>query len=436
MPDYSLYLRKKERHPDSMDYLIIFLALIFSAFFSGMEIAFVSANKLKIALNKKKGYRSAKILSSFMKRPSRFIGTMLVGNNIVLVIFGIMMANILEPFITRFTSSEMAILSIQTLLSTLLILVAGEFLPKVLFRIDPNRILSLLIVPLIILYYILWIPTFLITGFSELILKIFFNISFADTKLVFGRTDLDHYVKEVAEGNDRAEEIDYEIQIFQNALDFSTVKVRECMVPRTEITAIDIQSPLEKLRQKFVETNLTKILIYRDSVDNIIGYAHAHEMFKKPESIRNILLPISVMPQSMAASEALKTFIREKKSISVVVDEFGGTSGLLTIEDVVEEIFGEIEDEHDIEQRIEKKISENEYEFSARLEIDYLNDKYSFGFPRSDEYETLAGFILFISEDIPLENEKIEYGRWIFSVKKVTARRIETVQLVIKQEYE
>lgn len=416
-----------------MNYLIIILTLILSAFFSGMEIAYVSANKLKIALDKKKGYRSAKILSRFMKRPSRFIGTMLVGNNIALVIFGIMMADMLEPFIARVSSSEIAILSLQTIISTLLILVAGEFIPKVLFRIDPNRILSLLTGPLIVIYYILWIPTFLITGFSELMLKIFFNISFADTKQVFGRTDLDHFVKEVTKGNNRAEEIDYEIRIFQNALDFSTVKVRECMVPRTEITAIDIESPLEKLRQKFIETNLSKILIYRESVDNIIGYAHAHEMFKKTESIRNILLPISVMPQSMSASEALKTFIREKKSISVVVDEFGGTSGLVTIEDVVEEIFGEIEDEHDTEQRIEKKLSENEYEFSARIEIDYLNDKYSLGFPRSDEYETLAGFILFISEDIPLENEKIEYDRWIFKIKKVTARRIETVQLVIKE---
>lgn len=415
------------------DYLIIFLALIFSAFFSGMEIAFVSANKLKIALDKKKGHHSAIILSGFLKKPSRFIGTMLVGNNITLVIFGILMAKILEPHIRQITSSEMAILSVQTLISTFLILIAGEFLPKVLFRIDPNRILTLLFVPLIVIYYILWIPTFLITGFSEILLKAIFKINFSESKLVFGRIDLDHYVKEMTQGNGQAEEMDYEIQIFQNALDFSTVKVRECMVPRTEITAIDIESPLEKLRQKFIETNLTKILIYRESVDNIIGYAHAHEMFKKPESIRNILLPISVMPQSMTASEALKTFIREKKSISVVVDEFGGTSGLLTIEDVVEEIFGEIEDEHDTELRIEKQLSENEYEFSARFEIDYLNDKYSFGFPRSDEYETLAGFILFISEDIPQENEKIEYDRWIFRIKKVTARRIELVNIFVKE---
>ncbi len=428
------------------DYLIIFITLVFAAFFSGMEIAFVTANKLKIALEKKKGSRSAIVLSRFLKKPSRFIGTMLLGNNITLVVFGMSMAKILEPVIARFVSNEMGILIIQTIFSTLLILVAGEFLPKTLFRADPNRILSLLSVPLVIIYYILWIPSIIITGFSEFVLKLFFKINFSENNFVFGRIDLDHYVKEITQGvavkdglpetEQERKEMDYEIQIFQNALDFSTVKVRECMVPRTEMTAVDVEIPIEKLREKFVETKLSKILVYRQNMDNIIGYAHAFEMFKKPESIRNILLPVSVIPQSMAASDALKNFIKEKKSIAVVVDEFGGTSGLLTIEDVVEEIFGEIEDEHDTEQRIEKKISENEYEFSARLEIDYLNDKYLFGLPKSEEYETLAGFILFISRDIPQENEKVEYSRWIFRIKKVTARRIDTVHLTVKEQGE
>lgn len=414
------------------DLLLIFITLLFSAFFSGMEIAFVTANKLKIALDKKKGNYPARIISRFLKKPSRFIGSMLLGNNISLVIFGILMANVLKPYILRFSPSEMVNLTVQTILSTLVILIAGEFLPKVLFRIDPNRILSLLYIPLVSLYYILWIPTYLIAGFSEFLLKVVFKLNFSDSKPVFGRTDLDHYIKEIAKDNISADGIDHEIRIFQNALDFSTVKVRECMVPRTEITAVNIESPIEKLRKKFIETNLTKILVYRDSVDNIIGYAHAHEMFKKPATIQNILLPISVMPQSMTANDALKIFIREKKSIAVVVDEFGGTSGLVTIEDVVEEIFGEIEDEHDTEVQVEKKISDSEYEFSARLEIDYLNDKYSFGFPRSDEYETLAGLILFISEEIPVENDTIEYDQWIFRVKKVTSRRIELVNVTVR----
>ncbi len=419
-----------------VDYFFILLSLFFSAFFSGMEIAFISANKLKIALDAKKGSRSARVLSRFLQKPSRFIGTMLVGNNIALVIFGIIMANVLTPFLSRISSNEMAVLILQTIFSTFLILIAGEFIPKVLFQIDPNRVLSVLFGPLIVIYYILWLPTIIITGFSEMVLKIFFKVNFSEDKPVFGRIDLDHYVKEMTLGNAREGAMDYEIQIFQNALDFSTVRVKECMVPRTEITAIDMESPIEKLRKKFIETNLTKILIYKGSVDNIIGYAHAHEMFKKPESIKNILLPISVMPQSMPASEALRTFIREKKSISVVVDEFGGTSGLVTIEDVVEEIFGEIEDEHDTEQHSEKKINEKEFEFSARFEIDYLNNKYSFGFPESDEYETLAGLILFISEDIPQENEKIEFQKWIFRIKKVTARRIELVNVIIKESGE
>lgn len=417
---------------DSFQWGIILTSLISSAFFSGMEIAFVSANKLKIELDGKQGDFFAKIISNFLKRPSRFIGAMLVGNNVALVVYGIYMARILEPGIARFTQNDLLILFIQTCISTLLILITAEFLPKTLFRINPNNMLRFFAFPLLIIYYILLLPMLLVIGISEAIIKVFSPELSLKEDLNFGRVDLEYYIKEGTENNDSQEEIDHEIQIFQNALDFSKVKARECMVPRTEVIAMDIDDSIENLTTKFIDTGLSKILIYRDSIDNIIGYTHSFELFKKPESIKSILLPVPIIAISMPANEILEVFIEQRRSIAVVVDEFGGTSGILTIEDIIEEIFGEIEDEHDKEDLIETKISETEFLFSARLEVDYLNDEYNLSLPESDNYETLAGLIINSFESIPTMNEEIVLEHFIFTVKKVFQNKIDLVHLKVK----
>lgn len=412
--------------------VVVLIMLILSAFFSGMEIAFVSANKLKIELDGKKGDILAKIISNFLKRPSRFIGAMLVGNNIALVIYGIFMAKILEPEIQRYTQNEISILLIQTVISTLLILLTAEFLPKTLFRINPNSVLRYLAIPLWIIYWLLSIPVAFVIGLAEMLLKLFSPELKADEELNFGRIDLEHFVREGTEiSSEDQEEVEHEIQIFQNALDFSNIKARECMIPRTEIIALDIEDGIEQLRNTFVKTGLSKILIYRDNIDNIIGYTHSFELFKNPESIKSILLPLPIIAMSMPANEILETFIEQRRSIAVVVDEFGGTAGILTIEDIIEEIFGEIEDEHDKEDMIETKINEKEFLFSARLEVDYLNTEYALSLPTSDNYETIAGLIIDTSESIPKVNEKISTEGFEFTVKKVFENRIDLVHLKI-----
>lgn len=400
-----------------------------------MEIAFVSANKLKIELDGKQGDLFAKIISNFLKRPSRFIGAMLVGNNIALVIYGIFMAKILEPKIARFTESELLILLIQTILSTLIILITAEFLPKTLFRIDPNRMLRFFALPLFIIYWLMFIPMYLVIGISEILIRLFSPQLSSDEELNFGRVDLEHYIREGTENNTQSqEEVDHEIQIFQNALDFSKVKARECMVPRTEIVALEMEENIDKLKEKFISNGLSKILIYKDSIDNIIGYTHSFELFKKPESIKSILLPLPIIPMSMPANEILEIFIQQKRSIAVVVDEFGGTAGIVTIEDIIEEIFGEIEDEHDKEDLVETKLSESEYLFAARLEVDYINSEFGLGLPESDNYETIAGLIIDTSESIPRLNEQIQKDHFVFTVKKVFENKIDLVHLKVLKE--
>jgi CBS domain containing-hemolysin-like protein len=408
--------------------------LLFSAFFSGMEIAYVSANKLKIELDGKQGNLMAGIISGFMKKPSRFIGAMLVGNNIALVVYGIYMARVLDPMIMRYTDSAFLILFTQTLVSTLIILITAEFLPKTLFRINPNNMLRLFAFPLWLFYWFLSIPMFIVIGLSELLIKMFAPKLETDEEFSFGRVDLEHYLKEGTELSEDQEEVDHEIQIFQNALDFNKVKARECMIPRTEIVALEIGSSIEELNKTFVDTGLSKILIYRDNIDNIIGYTHSFELFKKPESIKSILLPVPVIPISMPASEILKILIDKHRSIAVVVDEFGGTAGILTIEDVIEEIFGEIEDEHDKEELIENQIAENEFLLSARIEVDYLNQEHGLDLPESDHYETIAGLIIHTSENIPQMNEEIKLDQFTFTVKKVFENRIDLVHLKISPE--
>ncbi|HSH64378.1 MAG TPA: hemolysin family protein, partial [Bacteroidia bacterium] len=367
---------------------IILITLIASAFFSGLEIAFITSNKLRIELESKQGNFSAKILAYFSKYPSRYLGTMLLGNNIALVIFGIYMDEELKPVIEQFVSSKIIILLVSTFLSTMLILIAAEFLPKNLFRINPNKTLSLFAFPLSLVYGILYPVVMVSIGSSEFILKKIFRVKIEKENAAFTMIDLDNYVREGTSAVEKKVEVDHEIQIFQNALDFSSVKARECMIPRTEIIAVEVNEPIAELRQKFIQTRLSKILIYEKNIDNIIGYAYSKELFKSPATIKSIMLPVSIVPETMAASEVLTVFIQQNKSIALVVDEFGGTSGMLTMEDVMEEIFGEIEDEHDKEEMIERQVSDSEFIFSARLETDYVNNKFRLKLPILDDVET------------------------------------------------
>lgn len=412
--------------------VIILITLIASAFFSGLEIAFITSNKLRIELESKQGNFSARILAYFNKYPSRFLGTMLLGNNIALVIFGIYMDEELKAFFGRFLSSGLLTLLLSTFLSTMLILVTAEFLPKSIFRINPNRTLSLFAFPLTIVYGILYPVVMITIGLSEFILKKLFRVKIEKENAAFTMIDLDNYVREGTSAVEKKAEIDHEIKIFQNALDFSSVKARECMVPRTEIIAADVNGTIAQLRETFIQTRLSKILIYQDTIDNIIGYVYSKELFKKPESIRSILFPVSIVPESMPASEVLTVFIQQHKSIVVVVDEFGGTSGILTMEDVMEEIFGEIEDEHDKEEMVEKQISEHEFAFSSRLETDYINAKYHLDLPILDHFETLGGLIMHYHESIPRINEEIRIGRFLFTITSVSRTRIEQVNLKVQ----
>ncbi len=414
-----------------MEHLLpVILALIFSALFSGLEIAFLTANKLQIELENKQGSFSAKLLSGFVRNPSRFIGTMLVGNNIALVIYGIFMALLMEPGLRMVGFSEAGVLIWQTLISTLIILFFGEFIPKTLFRINSDFALRILVVPARVIYIILWGPMIVMVGVSEFLLKYILRLPTGKQDISFGRIDLDNYVREIAETrNDSNAHIDNEIEYLQNALDFSKLKARDCMVPRTEIEAADIELPIDKLRELFIKTGYSRVLIYRDSIDNIIGYVNSIELFNNPDSIKRLIVPVIIIPESMSGQEVLQLFIKQNKSIAVVVDEFGGTSGMLTIEDIIEEIFGEIEDEHDTDDFIEEQTGPYTYLFSARLEIDYLNDAYRLNIPESDEYETLAGFIIHEYEDIPQQNSVLEIDGFRFTIVGVTDVRIETVKV-------
>jgi putative hemolysin len=412
----------------SINLIYVLVAILFSAFFSGMEIAFISANRLKIELEKKQGDFSAKILSRFIQKPASFIGAMLIGNNIALVVYSMAMAMLLEPFIEVYTSSEGVVLLVQTLISTLIVLFFAEFLPKALLRINPNFALKFAAVPLKVIYLFLYPLTYITTLLSNGILKLF-RVDISQSNLAFTKIDLEHFVLDIQERQEKGEDIEHEIQIFKNALDFTDVKARECMIHRTEIVAMDIEDSIDELKEKFIETELSKILIYRGSIDNIIGYVHSLELFKKPDSIKSILLPVSIVPESMPASEILKQFINQRRSMAVVVDEFGGTSGVITTEDIIEEIFGEIDDEHDVEELIEQQVDEDTFLFSAKTEIDYINDKYKLNLPESEEYETLGGLIFYKHESIPEKDDVITIGNYRFRIEEVSNNKIELVRV-------
>ena len=365
--------------------ITIFVTILFSAFFSGMEIAFISANKLRLELDKQQNFVSARILSLFTQHPGQYIATMLVGNNIALVIYGIAFAKLLEPFFFRWVQTDSLVLLLQTISSTLLILVTAEFLPKTLFRINPNTFLRFFSIPLAFFYFLFYPVTKLTMGISSALLKVFFKSTYSKQvkKTVFNRVDLDHFVKEQNEDQALGEkEVENEVKLFRNALDFSKVKLREVMVPRTEMEVMDVNSSMDELIQKFIETGYSRILFYQDNIDNIIGYIHHSSIFSNPGSIRSNLNKVLIVPETMPASKLLSKFIQQHRSIAIVVDEFGGTSGMVTSEDILEEIFGEIEDEHDTIDFVERKLSENEYILSARIELDDLNEKYKPRIPR------------------------------------------------------
>ncbi|MEI6576246.1 MAG: hemolysin family protein [Bacteroidota bacterium] len=417
--------------------LIIILSLVFSAFFSGSEIAFISSNKLKIEVDKNKGLLSGRILSELNKFPTRFIGAMLLGNNIALVIFGISMAEALDPLLVStlplVLNTAFWILLIQTLVSTMLILVVGEFIPKALFRINPNSILRVIVFPAY-LFYILFYPViFFFTSLSESILKKLFRVRIVHEEYTYTTVDLDNYIKEFTPSPQSEIDMGPEILMFQNAIEFKRIRLRECMVPRTEIVAMEDTDSIETLKQLHIETGHSKILIFHDSIDHIVGYTHSFDLFKDPQILDEILKPIPIVPESMLANTALQMLIRERKSVAVVLDEFGGTAGIVTTEDIIEEIFGEIKDEFDVDHEIEKQIGKDEFIFSGRLEIDYLNEKYKLKLPESEDYETLAGLIIHYHESIPDQSDEILVDPFVFTILQATENRIDQVQLKFKE---
>ena len=404
--------------------------LLFSAFFSGVEIAFISANKLKLELDKNTGKFPANIITYFSKNESDFITTMLVGNNIALVVYGIVMTQILTPQITDYFNSDFALLLVQTIITTLIVLVTAEFLPKAIFRIYPNQILRIFSIP-IWLFFVFFRPVALLMLFlSKLVLKYLLGQKMEDGKQVFGKTDLDEYLSNVksAEG---VEDSRVEVEMLQNVLDLTDKKLRECMVPRTKLVAMDISSPINEIKNRFIATKLSKILIFKGNIDKVIGYIHSSDLFRNPQNVRSILLPIPFVPDSMSVMQLLNQFIDSNKGVALVVDEFGGTSGMLTIEDVTEEIVGEIVDEHDVEEITDKKLAKNKYQLFAGLDIELVNKKYNLTLPESNEYETIAGLILDHLEEIPQKNDVIKLEEFQFTIIKVNDTAIQEVQLKV-----
>ena len=403
--------------------------LILSAFFSGMEIAYISANKFRAELDNKLHKFSSALVSKLLKNPSQYISTMLIGNNLVLVLYSIFMADLLNPVLYKYTTSEIVIMITETVVSTFIILIFAEYLPKVIFVTRPNLFLRIFAVPVYFFYLILY-PVAKFTIFlSDILLKIF-GIKQNDTakNFTFGKIDLDHFLNDVEENTTESNELKY----FKKALDLSEIKLRECIIPRTEIVAIEVNEPVDKLKQLFIETGYSKILVYEGNIDNIIGYVHALDMFKKPEDIKSVMHKIIIVPETMSAQDLLTEFMNKRKNIAVVVDEFGGTAGIISMEDLLEEFIGEIEDEYDAQEYEEKKIGDNKFIFSGRLEIDYLNEKYGLDIPQSDEYETLAGFILEHHSDIPKVNDEIIIeNRFKIKILNSTNMKIDKVELEI-----
>jgi len=415
-------------------WLEIGITLLFSAFFAAAEIAFVSSNKLLFELENKSSSLIFKILSRFYANANQYISCMLLGNNIALVIYGLLMARALTPIMEQFLSGPLFILLIQSLVATVFILFAGEFIPKAVARLNPNLFLSVFAIPLYIVYIVLYPVSKFTTWIASLMLQIFGIKSSVIYRKSFGRVDLDYYIQKTIDEIPENVELDTEVRYFQNAMEFSQVKVRECIVPRTEIVAVEKNVSLKELTSKFVDTGFSKIVVYEGDIDNIIGYIHSWELLPQPQDWTQSIVSLIVVPENMAANKLMKMMLAEKRSMVVVVDEFGGTSGIVTLEDLVEEIFGEIEDEHDTTLFTAKKLNENSYVLSGRMEIDRVNEMFDLDIPESDEYMTIAGYILNHYQNFPKLNETIMIGRLEFKILRVTLTKIELVKLKVNEK--
>ena len=426
-----------------MDYSIIMILsmLVLSAFFSGMEIAYVSSNKVHIAIEKQQDGFLSKILQKITNRPSKFIATMLIGNNIALVIYGLFMGDLLMSYIgpylgidsqnTSSSSDSIMFLAlfIQTIISTFVILITAEFLPKVFFQIYANNLVKFFALPVYFFYILFSVVSEFIIWITDKILKLIFKTDGDEVQLSFSKVELGNYISEQMETVKREDEVDSEIQIFQNALDFSEVKSREVLIPRTEVVAVTIDRSPQELSELFIKTGLSKILVYNENIDNILGYVHSFELFKKPTTIKSILIPVVFVPETMLIKEVLNILTKKSKSIAVVIDEYGGTSGILTVEDIIEELFGEIEDEHDKLVLIEKVVNNGIYVFSARLDVDYLNETYKLNLPENENYETLGGMIVSFTEGIPKKDEVIVFQDYTFNILEVSNTKLELVEV-------
>ena len=398
-----------------------------------MEIAFVSSNRIYLEIEKSQSGVTSNVLKTITQNPSQFIATMLLGNNIALVLYGIFMGDrILQLFFPETLLSGQASLIVifyQTLISTAIILLTAEFLPKVFFQLYANTFIKIFAIPVAIFYFLFYPITYSIIEFTDIILKRFFKTGNDEVQLSFSKVELGNYIEEQLESSQNKENLDSEIEIFQKALDFSEVKTREAMVPRAEVIAVEEQTSIEDIKALFITTGLSKIPVYKETIDQILGYVHAFEIIKQPKTLKNILLPVAYVPETMLVNDVLKLLTRQHKSIAVVIDEYGGTSGIVTVEDIVEELFGEIEDEYGTIAHVEKQLSENSYLFSARLEVDYLNEKYHLDLPQSEFYETLGGMIAYTTGEIPAKGERIEIPSFYLKIEKVSATKIEQIIL-------
>lgn len=419
-----------------MEVSIIILCLFFSAFFSGMEIAFISSNKIYLEIEKKQDDFLSKILTKLTEKPSKFIATMLIGNNIALVVYGFFMGDLLLRWITNsgYNFSDFSSLLIQTVLSTFVVLITAEFFPKVFFQIYANSLIKVFAIPAYVFYQLFYyISTFFI-WVSDFFLKKFFKTEGDQVQLYFSKVELGNYITEQMSSVEDNEEVDSEIQIFQNALEFSGVKARDIMTPRTEISSVDILDPISELKEMFVETGYSKILVCKDTLDDILGYVHSFDLFKKPKNIQSVLMSAEFVPETIFIKDVLNVLIKKRKSVAIVLDEYGGTSGIITVEDIIEELFGEIEDEHDSdEELIEKEIEEGKYLFSARLDVEYLNETYKLDIPEDDSYGTLGGFIVDHVKEIPQIGEEITIGNYHFVIEEAINKRIELVRMMVKE---
>ncbi|WP_430399447.1 hemolysin family protein [Flavobacterium sp.] len=420
-----------------MEIAIIVICLLLSAFFSGMEIAYVSSNKVYLSIEKKQNNFNSKILLKLTEKPSQFITSMLIGNNVVLVIYGIYSGDLLMTWIESFdfSFSPFANLLIQTILSTIIILMTAEFLPKVFFQIYANSFIKLFAAPAYLFYILFFWVTKFVLWISDFILKKFFKTEGDQIQDYFSKVELGNYINEQMNSVSDDEEIDSEIQMFQNALEFSESKARDIMTPRTEISAVDVLDPVNELRELFIKTGYSKILVYQNSIDDILGYVHSFELFKKPKTIKSVMIPIEFVPETILIKDLLDILTKKRKSVAVILDEYGGTSGIITVEDIIEELFGEIEDEHDLEEElIDEIIEDNVFLFSGRLDVEYINQKYNLNIPESDSYITLGGFIVNNTKEIPQNKEKIIIDNFEITIHSASNKKIELVRLSILEE--